>query len=165
MDTPRDFDWNEKKSETNRRERGFGFEAATAVFLDPAALTIDTTRAVKYRHDPANPPRFSPAERARLDAMTQEEIDRAAEADAENPPMTDDELARAAFARDVRMARENTGLSQPLFAERFHITLSRLRDWERARFKPDSVAAAYIKTILANPKLVERALTAPSRNR
>ncbi len=118
---------------------------------------------VKVRLDPRHPPSFSDAERADLDAMTQWEIDQAAEADAENPPLTDDQLARAVFARAVRQARAQTGLSQPLFAARFHITLSRLRDWEQARFKPDSVAAAYIKIIMANPGAVERALAAPMR--
>jgi DNA-binding transcriptional regulator YiaG len=72
--------------------------------------------------------------------------------------MGDDELARAVFARHVRMAREKTGLTQQDFSKRFRITLSRLRDWERARFKPDSVAEAYIMTILHNSKAVEKAL-------
>lgn len=38
---------------------------------------------------------FERADKARLDAMTDEEIDAAAETDADNPPATDEELARA----------------------------------------------------------------------
>jgi uncharacterized DUF497 family protein len=33
------FDWDPPKSAKNRRERGFGFEAASLVFEDPYAMT------------------------------------------------------------------------------------------------------------------------------
>lgn len=105
-----------------------------------------------------NPPKFTPADRTRLDALTPDEIERMAAADVDNPPMTDAELARAAFARDVRRARERTGLAQAKFSERYRINLSRLRDWEQGRFAPDSVALAYLKVIEHEPELVERAL-------
>ena len=108
----------------------------------------------------AAPPTFSTEERMRLGALSQDEIDAKADSDPINPTWSDTDLERAAFARDVRLAREKTGLSQPVFAERFHIKLARLRDWERARFRPDSVAAAYIKTILVDAGAVERALAA-----
>ncbi|WP_158808320.1 DNA-binding transcriptional regulator [Beijerinckia sp. L45] len=106
----------------------------------------------------ANPPTFSTEERARLAAMTDDAIDQQADLDPINPTMTDEALDRAVFARAVREAREQVGLTQPVFAERYHISLSRLRDWERGRYKPDSVATAYIKTIRHNPLAVERAL-------
>ncbi|MBC7767679.1 MAG: hypothetical protein H7124_02725 [Phycisphaerales bacterium] len=38
---------------------------------------------------------FERVEKARLEAMTDDEIDAAAEADPDNPPLTDEELARA----------------------------------------------------------------------
>ena len=38
---------------------------------------------------------FQRADKARLDAMTEDQIDAAAEADAENPPATKEELAHA----------------------------------------------------------------------
>ena len=38
---------------------------------------------------------FERADKARLDAMTDDQIDAAAEADTDNPPATEDELARA----------------------------------------------------------------------
>jgi putative transcriptional regulator len=108
----------------------------------------------------ANPPKLSAAERKRLGAMSDDEIDANAEADLDHPEMTDDQLDRAVFARDVRRAREATGLTQGSFARKFKITLSRLKDWEQARFKPDSVAAAYIKVIRHDSAAVERALDA-----
>ena len=106
----------------------------------------------------ANPPRLTDAERARLEAMTDDEIDAAAQADPINPEWSDEKLNRAVFARDVRRAREATGLTQAAFAERYRIKLSRLRDWEQGRFAPDSVAAAYLKVIRIEPATVARAL-------
>jgi hypothetical protein len=38
---------------------------------------------------------FERVDKARLDAMTDDEIDAAAESDPDNPPLTDEELARA----------------------------------------------------------------------
>lgn len=106
----------------------------------------------------ANPPTFTPEQRARLSAMTDAVIDQGADRDPINPTMTDEALDRAVFARAVREARDQVGLTQPVFAKRYHITLSRLRDWERGRYRPDSVATAYIKTIRHDPEAVERAL-------
>ena len=106
----------------------------------------------------ADPPTFTAAERARLEATPDAAIDANAGADPVNPAWSDERLDRAAFARDVGRAREATGLTQGAFAERYHIALPRLKEWEQGRFAPDSVAAAYVKTILANPEAVERAL-------
>jgi putative transcriptional regulator len=106
----------------------------------------------------ATPPKLSTEHRARIEAMTDDQIDQNAEADVDNPPMTDEQLDRAVFARTVRQVRERLNLTQDTFAKRFHISLSRLKDWEQARYRPDSVATAYLKVIERNPKAVERAL-------
>ena len=52
----------------------------------------------------ADPPRLDEGERARLDAMTEEAIEAAALADRDNPPWTDEMLARACRERDERKA-------------------------------------------------------------
>lgn len=97
---------------------------------------------------------------SRLDALSDEEITRAAEGAPDNPPLTDEELDRMAAARAVRAARRRTGLSQARFAERFRINPARLKDWEQGCHRPDSVALAYLKVIEADPEGVERALSA-----
>lgn len=108
----------------------------------------------------ANPPKLSAAARTRIDAMSDAEIERNARDDPDNPPMTEDALDRAVFARSVRRTREALGLTQSDFAARYRITLSRLKDWEQGRYAPDSVAVAYIKTIRHDPRGVLAALAA-----
>jgi putative transcriptional regulator len=108
--------------------------------------------------DPRNPPRLSKKEKARLDAMTDEEITAAAESDPDNPPLTDEELDRIRVASWIRAVRVRTGLSQPGFAEMYRINVGRLRDLEQARTQPDSAMLAYLTVIEQEPKAVERAL-------
>ena len=106
----------------------------------------------------ADPPQLTPAQRAAHEARAPEDVDAAAAADPVAPEWSDADLERAAFARDVRLAREATGLSQAAFAERYRIVLSRLRDWEQGRFRPDTVAVAYLKVIRHDAAAVDRAL-------
>ncbi len=94
----------------------------------------------------------------RLDAMTPEEIQQNALDDPENPPWTDEELDRGRTGRFVRQTREATGLSQEKFAQKFHVNVARLRDWEQGRHLPDSLALAYLRVIRKNAKVVEEAL-------
>jgi putative transcriptional regulator len=47
---------------------------------------------IRFTLDPHRPPQLSEAERARLDAMTDDEITRAAESDPDNPPLTEREF-------------------------------------------------------------------------
>lgn len=113
---------------------------------------------VRYKRDPNNPRKLSAGERASLNALTTDEIERNAVSDPDNLPLTDDELDTAVFARFVRQTREKLSLTQPQFAERFRVNIGRLRDWEQGRFRPDSVAVAYVKVIARETKAVERAL-------
>ncbi|HEX8166720.1 MAG TPA: helix-turn-helix domain-containing protein [Beijerinckiaceae bacterium] len=115
---------------------------------------------VRFTLDPKNPPRLTRDEEARLDAMTDEEITRAAESDPDNPPLTEEEMARGLFARDVRIAREKTGLSQERFAARLGLPLSMLRDWEEGRFNPDPAARALVRIVLKDPERILALLAA-----
>jgi putative transcriptional regulator len=108
--------------------------------------------------DPKNPPKLSEEEKARLDAMTDEEITAAAESDPDNPPLTDEELERVRLARRVQAVRARTGLSQRQFAEMYRINVARLRDLEQGRTQPDSAMLAYLTVIEREPEVVKRAL-------
>lgn len=116
---------------------------------------------VFYSPDPNNPRKLTPEEKARLDAMTDEEITAAALSDPDNPPLTDDEIERFTAARLAKVVRQKLGLTQKEFAEKFHINYGRLRDIEQVRYvREDSALVAYLRVINLDPDTVLRALDA-----
>lgn len=108
--------------------------------------------------DPNNPPALTEAERAGLAALTDAQITAAALADADNLPLSADELARLEAATMVRRVRARTGLSQNRFAQRYRISVGRLRDVEQGRTRADSALLAYLAVIDREPEAVNRAL-------
>ncbi len=107
-----------------------------------------------------DPPRLSPEVLARLDAMTETEIEANAASDPDNPPMTDDELANAFRPGSLRALRRRLGLSQSAFAKRYGINLRTLQDWEQFRSVPDQVARSYLRVIAAEPDVTAKAFAA-----
>lgn len=59
-------------------------------------------KTVRFTLDPANAPKLTAEEIARLEAMTEAEITAAAESDPDNPPLTAGELDRMEAVRRVR---------------------------------------------------------------
>ncbi|MCR4377790.1 MAG: hypothetical protein NUV50_06825 [Rhodospirillales bacterium] len=104
------------------------------------------------------PPRLSKAEKARLDGLTDEAIARAAADDADNPILTQAELAQFEPVTDARRIRHTLNLTQEAFARAFHIPIGTLRDWEQHRAKPDQAARNLLKVIAAAPETVKDAL-------
>lgn len=102
------------------------------------------------------PFRFSDKERSRLKGMSDAEVKAQALVDADNPPLSEHRLKRMALARQVRLVREKTGLSQPQFAARFHIGLARLRDFEQARSEPDFIVRVFLRMISEDPAKADR---------
>lgn len=94
----------------------------------------------------------------RLKSMSPRAVRAAAEADPENPPLTDAELARMQPPPDPRTIREKLGLSQREFAEAYQLSLATIRDWEQGRYQPDQAARTLLRLIARQPKLVEEAL-------
>jgi putative transcriptional regulator len=113
---------------------------------------------IRFKLDPNKPPKMAPEALARLDAMTDAEIEAAALSDPDNPPLTQDERTRMATARRVQAVRQRTGLSQARFAAEYHINVGRLRDLERGRTRPDSALLAYLAVIEREPGVVKRVL-------
>jgi putative transcriptional regulator len=60
----------------------------------------------------------------------------------------------------ARALRRALGLTQEEFAERYHIPIGTLRDWEQGRSAPDQPARAYLTVISHDPEGVRRALEA-----
>lgn len=114
---------------------------------------------VRYRRDSRRPATLSAGERARLDALDDAAITRAAESDPDNPPLDEAELTRAALARTARRVRHKLGLSQQAFAARYRIGYGRLRDVEQGRGRRvDTALLAYLRVIEHAPETVDRAL-------
>lgn len=107
----------------------------------------------------AEPFRFTAEQRARLDAMTDDEIDALAESDPDNPPLTDEQLDRMVAMRSIRLACEALGFSLAEFAARFHVPLDRLSEWEAGRSSPDGLTLAYLRVIEREPEAALRALS------
>ena len=76
-----------------------------------------------------------------LRARTDDEVDQAIADDPEASPLTEAE----AMALRLQAIRRRMALSQTRFAERFHIPVATLRDWEQARRQPDAAVWAYIQ--------------------
>ena len=95
---------------------------------------------------------------ARVLAMTEEELHQNALDDPDNPPLTDEQLARMRRVPNSRAIRENMGLTQREFARRFELALGNVRDWEQGVRRPDSTARAYPRVIQHNPDAVRAAL-------
>jgi putative transcriptional regulator len=67
---------------------------------------------------------------------------------------------RVAAGPDVKAIRAKTELSQAKFAEKLHIPVATLRDWEQHRRSPDAPARTLLGMVDADPKgalaLIER---------
>lgn len=61
-----------------------------------------TSETVRFTLDPNSPPELSAEELARLDALTEAEINAAALSDPDNPPLTEDELRKMEAVRRAR---------------------------------------------------------------
>ncbi len=112
-------------------------------------MSNDTTRAIEDTTD-----------WARLMAMTDEEIEAAALADADNPPMTPEELSRLRPVPNPKDIRKRLNMTQQQFAAEFELPLGTLRDWEQQVRQPDSTAKSYLRVIEKNPQAVIQALRA-----
>ena len=95
---------------------------------------------------------------ARLEAMTEEEIEANALSDPDNPPLTDEELAWMRRVPDPRRIRERLKLTQEQFAEKFETPLGTLRDWEQGVSLPDRAARTLLRVIEQDPGAVINAL-------
>ncbi len=90
--------------------------------------------------------------------MTDEEIEAAALSDPDAQPLTPEQLARAKRGPHPRIIRAKLGLTQEAFAERFHLPLGTIRDWEQGKHEPDSAAKVLLRLIDKDPAAVAKAL-------
>jgi putative transcriptional regulator len=60
--------------------------------------------------------------------------------------------------QDIKAIRQKTKLSQPKFAEAYHLDVSALRDWEQGRRQPERAAQVLLELIEKEPETVLRIL-------
>ena len=94
----------------------------------------------------------------RLYAMTEEEIEAGALSDPDNPPLTDEELARFHRVPNPKAIRQKLNMTQEQFSETFNLPIGTLRDWEQHLHEPDAASRSYLRVIARNPAAVIEAL-------
>jgi putative transcriptional regulator len=109
----------------------------------------------RFKLNPRRPPK---SDWRAFDAMSEEERHRAALSDADAPPATQAQLARARRVPSVRGLRKKLNLTQEEFASRFHLPLGTVRDWEQGAHRPDRAAQVLLTVIARDPDAVTRAL-------
>ena len=122
-----------------------------------ARLLPDGT-VVQVFPDGSTRPMVDTTDYARLDAMTEEEIEANALSDPDNPPLTDEELLRFRRVENPKEIRQKLQMTQEQFAAEFRIPLGTLRDWEQGVRVPDTAARSYLRVISKNPQAVLEAL-------
>jgi putative transcriptional regulator len=120
--------------------------------------TLPDGTAVQVLPDGSTRPLEDRTDWARLEAMTEEEIEANALADPDNPPLTPEELARMRPVPNPRRIRERLKLTQEQFAETFEVPLGTLRDWEQGVSYPDRSARTLLRVIDMDPDAVINAL-------
>lgn len=93
---------------------------------------------------------------ARIEAMTDEEIQANAESDPDSFISTDEQLERGVLGREIRLLRQGLSLTQEQFADRFGISFETVHNWERGRRWPDDTSRTLLRIIVTHPDLVAR---------
>ena len=97
---------------------------------------------------------------ARVDAMTDEEVEANALSDPDNPPITAAQLARMRRVPNPREIRDQLHMTQEQFSAAFGLPIGTVRDWEQGLKQPDSAARTLLRVIAHNPDAVIEALKA-----
>jgi len=142
------FEWDAAKSNATFAERGLDFEGENTV--STVKRSNEQSRMARGRIDVE-----------KVKAATEADINRWKQQDG----VDDAALGPARFmspAPDVRSLRERLGLSQEAFADRFHLSLRTVQEWEQRHRVPEGPARVLLRVIERDPEAVERALAASS---
>lgn len=116
------------------------------------------TGTIQVTRKSGDPPPSGDTDWPRLDAMTDAEVQAAAESDPDALPSTPEQLAAMRRVSRVKVLRERLGMTQAAFAEAFHLPITTLRDWEQHRSRPDAPARALLLAIERDPEAMRRLL-------
>lgn len=115
-------------------------------------------RTIHYRRSREQPARPTAEEEAWLDRRPEAEVEAAAAADPDNPPLSAEQLGRARRVVAVVGLRRRLGLTQDEFARRYRLPVGTVRDWEQGRSVPDAPARALLRAIEGEPEVLARVL-------
>lgn len=115
----------------------------------------NTSKVVRFSREKLPPDK---TDWARVNAMTDEEVMRAARSDPDAQPLTREQLERMRRVSRVKVIRQRLGMTQAEFAEAFHLPVTTLRDWEQHRSTPDAPARALLLAIERGPEVMRRLL-------
>ncbi|MFN8675173.1 MAG: hypothetical protein U0Z70_02230 [Thermomicrobiales bacterium] len=117
-------------------------------------LRLSDGRVFQEMEDGTLRPMVDKTDRARLDAMSEAEIEANALSDPDNPPMTEEELARLKPVLSSRRVRAKLHLSREAFAEMFNLPIGTVQNWESGRCRPGTAAMNYLRMIQQDPEAV-----------
>lgn len=120
------------------------------------------THKTRMTVKPGDPFPVGETDWARVNALTEEELDAAARADPDAQPMTPAQLAKMRRVSKVKALRQELGMTQAEFAAAFDLPLGTLRDWEQRRSTPDAPARALLRAIAREPETMRRLLKGPA---
>lgn len=115
-------------------------------------------RTIHYRRSRERPARPTAEEEAWLDRRPEAEVEAAAAADPDSPPLSAEQLGRARRVVAVVGLRRRLGLTQDEFARRYRLPVGTVRDWEQGRSVPDAPARALLRAIEGEPEVLARVL-------
>jgi putative transcriptional regulator len=101
-------------------------------------------------------------DRRRLKTMTDEQIIGAALRDPDNPPLTDERLARFRRPALVKRIRLKLHMGRATFSAAYGIPLKTLGAWERHELEPTEVELAYLRLIEREPEMAKIRVTDPA---
>jgi len=114
-----------------------------------------TSKMVRYSRETLPPDQ---TDRARLAAMSDEEVTAAALSDPDAQPLTPERLREMRLGVRIKALRQRLGMTQEQFSETFRLPISTLRDWEQQRSQPDAPARALLMAIERDPEAMRRLL-------
>lgn len=112
----------------------------------------------RVKLDPDNLPEISEETLKKWDAITDEDIEKAAASDPDAPLLTEEQLNRMVRRPNVKAIRESLSMTQKEFADTFGIPLRTLQEWEQNRRIPDFTTMSYLRVIAKKPDVVKEVL-------
>jgi putative transcriptional regulator len=113
---------------------------------------------VRVLADGSTQPFASKSDWARVDALSEEDIEANALSDPDNPPIPSERLERMRPIPNPKEIRRRLHMTQEQFATRFQLRIGTVRDWEQGLKEPDSAAKTLLRVIDKNPEAVLQAL-------